>query len=258
MLCHLVNTILIIQQYISKLLEKTYITFEMAFFNARFEDIRLTLSIQGYQLNNQFIVREVGYWSPKISGVIQFNCKISASRLDTFSAKNIHIAENECHGIKVKKTVENAMASSDVSSVIKCLYQVTKIDGGVGDYIGIIREENIAPIIYKAGLGKHVVELDDLQILAKNNTTLPSFSDIKYIINSDSTKYKPCSLHDNLRTPEIPVCARIKAEIIANHLKQLNAQQQQQHQQQHQQQTPIQIQAQSQQDLYSLILQQNS
>ena len=219
----------------------------MAFFNARFEDFRLILSIQGYQLNNHFIVREVGYWSPKISGVIQFNCKISSSRLDTFSAKNIHICENEVHGIKVKKVVENGMASSDISSVIKCLYQMTKINGSIGDYIGIIREENICPIIYKAGLGKHVVELDELQILIKNNTTLPTFGDIKYMVSVDPTKYKPCSLHEILRTQEVPVCAKAKAEIIANHLQQLNAQQQK----------PVLIQGQST-DLYSIILQQNS
>lgn len=219
----------------------------MAFFNARFEDFRLILSIQGYQLNNQFIVREVGYWSPNLSGIIQFNCKISASRLDTFSAKNIHITENECHGIKVKKVVENGMASSDISSVIKCLYQITKIEGSIGDYIGIIREENVAPIIYKAGLGKHAVELDDLEILLKNNTTLPTFGDIKYMVGSDRQKYKPCSLHEILRTQEIPVCAKAKAEIIANHLQQLNAQQQKQ----------VLLQGQSN-DLYSIILQHNN
>ena len=67
------------------------------------------------------------------------------------------------------------MASSDISSVIKCLYQITKIEGSIGDYIGIIREGNVSPIIYKAGLGKHAVELDDLDYLLKNNTTLPTF-----------------------------------------------------------------------------------
>ena len=101
--------------------------------------------------------------------------------------------------IKVKKVVENGMASSDISSVIKCLYQITKIEGSIGDYIGIIREENVAPIIYKAGLGKHAVELDDLEILLKNNTTLPTFGDIKYMVGSDRQKYKPCSLHEILR-----------------------------------------------------------
>ena len=218
----------------------------MAFFDARFEDFRLILSIQGYQLNNQFIVREVGYWSPKISGVVQFNCKISASRLDTISAKNIHITENECHGIKVKKVIENGMASSDISSVIKCLYQITKIDGSVGEYIGIIREENVSSIIYKAGLGKHAVELDELKILIKNNTTLPTFGDIKYMVSADPNKYKPCSLHEILRTQEIPVCAKAKVEILANYLQQLNNQQQKQ----------VLVQGQSN-DMYSIILQQN-
>ena len=239
------------------------IIIRMAFFNANFADFRLILSIQGYQLNNSFIVREVGYWSPKINGVIQFNCKISASRLDTFSVKNIHISENECHGIKVKKVIENGMASSDISSVIKCLYQITRLEGSVGDYIGILREENIAPIVFRAGLGKHVVELDDLQILTKNNTILPTFGDIKYMISSDPTKYKPCSLHEILRTQEIPVCARAKVEIIANHLKQLQNSNNSVHQQQQaKHQHPInaqgqQHQQQSNEQLYSIILQQN-
>ena len=127
------------------------------------------------------------------------------------------------------------------------MYQITKIDGSIGDYIGIIREENVAPIIYKAGLGKHAVELDDLEILLKNNTTLPTFGDIKYMVGSDRQKYKPCSLHEILRTQEIPVCAKAKAEIIANHLQQLNAQQQKQ----------VLLQGQSN-DLYSIILQQNN
>ena len=198
----------------------------MAFFNARLNDIRLILSIQGYQLNNSFIVREVGYWCPKLSGVIQFNCKISQSRLDILSAQNIHISESECHGIKLKKVVKNGMASSDISSVIKCLYQATKIEGSAAEYIGILKEENVCPIIFKAGLGEYIIELDDLQLLHDNNSSLPSFGDIKFMVGTDPTRYRPCSLHENLRTSEVGVCARAKVEIIANHLKQLNEQSQ--------------------------------
>ena len=222
----------------------------MSQFKPRFEDIRVIFSIQGYQLNNQFVVREVGYWSPKINGVIQFNTKISASRLDTFSIKNIHIFENEFHGIKLKKFVENGMASSDVGSVLKCLYQVTKSEGSVADYIGIIREEMISSILYKAGLGKYVIELEDLITLTKSNTTLPSFNDLKYIIGTEINKYKPCSLHDSLRTSETPVCSRAKAEIIGNHLQQINAQQQQP--------KPIMMQNTNNQEVYSYIVQQTS
>ena len=75
----------------------------MAFFNARFEDFRLILSIQGYQLNNQFIVREVGYWSPNLSGIIQFNCKISASRLDTLVLKTYTSPKTNVMGLKSRK-----------------------------------------------------------------------------------------------------------------------------------------------------------
>ena len=223
----------------------------MSQFTPRFEDIRLILSIQGYQLNNQFIVREVGYWSPKLCGVIQFNTKLNLTRLDTFSIKNIHILENEIHGIKLKKIAENGMASSEVGSILKCLYQVTKIEGSRADYIGILREEKVSSILFKAGLGKYVLELEDLQILNKSNTSMPSFGDFKYIIGTEISKYKPCSLHEPLRTSETPICARAKAEIVANHLQQINAQQQQQPK-------PIMYQNHGNQDLYSYIVQQTT
>jgi hypothetical protein len=222
----------------------------MSQFKPRFEDIRVIFSIQGYQLSNQFVVREVGYWSPKINGVIQFNTKISASRLDTFSIKNIHILENEFHGIRLKKFIENAMASSDVASVLKCLYQVTKTEGSVADYIGIIRDEKISSIVYKAGLGKYIIELEDMFNFDKPNTTLPNYCNLKYIIGTEMSKYKPCSLHDSLRTSETPICARAKAEIIANYLQQMNAQQQHP--------KPIIIQSQDSQEVFSYIVQQAS
>lgn len=219
----------------------------MSQFKPRFEDIRVIFSVQGYQLNNQFVVREVGYWSPKMSGVIQFNTKISASRLDTFSVKNIHISENEIHGIRLKKFIDNGMASSEVGSVLRCLYQMVKMEGSVADYIGIIREENISSILYKAGLGKYVIELEDLIAIAKSNATLPSFNDIKYVIGTEMNKYKPCSLHDSLRTSETPVCSRAKAEIIANHIQQVTAQQQPK---------PIILQSHDNQEVFSYIVHQ--
>ena len=93
----------------------------MAFFNAKFDDIRMFLSIQGYQLNHQYIIREIRFWSQKITGVIPFNCKLNLTQIDSTSEKNIHIAENEYHGIRLRKILPNALPSSDASAVIKCL-----------------------------------------------------------------------------------------------------------------------------------------
>ena len=171
----------------------------MAFFNAKFDDIRMFLSIQGYQLNNQYIIREIGFWSQKINGVIPFNCKLNFTQIDSTSEKNIHIAENEYHGIRLRKILSNALPSSDASAVIKCLYHLTKRDDYDADYIGICKEENIAPIIFKAGLGKFILEID----YWRNNA--------------------------------LAVCAKAKCDIIVGQIMKINNQIQNQQQQQQQQ-----------------------
>lgn len=210
-------------------------------FNAKFDDLRLILSIQGYALNYQYIVREIGFWSRQLTGVIPFNCKLNRSQLDNISLKNIHICVQEQHGIPQKKIVDNGLASSDAFAVIKCLYHVTKCEQYDADYIGVLREENISPIIYKAGLGNYIYELDNLELFKNSSVNLLSLSDIKYIITNEPTKYNYCSLHDRLRNEQIPICAKVKCEIIANYIQQIiQSQQQQQHQGQPQQQSAYQ------------------
>ena len=203
----------------------------MANFTAKFDDIRLIVCVQGYQLNYQYIVREIGFWSRSISGVIPFNCKVNKSHLDQLSAKNIHIAVNEIHGIKQKKIVENALPSSDVSAVLKCLFQITKRDSYDAGYIGVCRDENVTSLFFKAGLGNYIYELDNLDIFQtvsnnnqnnlKNKLSFPTLLDIKFIVSSDPKKYGYCELHDRLRNNEFPVCARTKAEIISTYMQQL-------------------------------------
>ena len=204
----------------------------MANFTAKFDDIRLIVCVQGYQLNYQYIVREIGFWSRSISGVIPFNCKVNKSHLDQLSAKNIHIAVNEIHGIKQKKNVDNALPSSDVCAVLKCLFQITKRDSYDSGYIGVCKEENVTSLFFKAGLGNYLYELDNLdlfQSVTTNNSTnhskikssFPTLADIKFIISSDPKKYSYCELHDRLRNNEFPVCARTKAEIISTYIQQL-------------------------------------
>lgn len=203
----------------------------MAFFTAKFDDIRLIVCVQGYQLNYQYVVREIGFWSRSITGVIPFNCKVNKSHLDQLSAKNIHIAVNEIHGIKQRKIIENGLPSSDVCAVLKCLFQITKRDNYDSGYIGVCREENVTSLFFKAGLGNYIYELDNLDLFqsqtnsnpnsAKNKNTFPTLSDIKFIVSSDPKKYSYCDLHDRLRNNEFPVCARTKAEIISTYIQQL-------------------------------------
>ena len=199
----------------------------MAFFIPKFEDIRIIISVQGYQLNNRYIIREIGFWSPNLRGVIPFNCKLNLSQADSFGSKNIQIAENEIHGIKLRKIVENGLPSSEAYAVIKTLYHLTKRNDYDAVYIGILKDENISSVIFNSGLGKYVFEIETLELLRFSNPNFPAFTDFKYIIGSELKKYKACKIHEKLRNNEQPLCAKNKAEIVANHILQLRTQQQQ-------------------------------
>ena len=193
----------------------------------KFQDVRLILSVQGYELNNQYIIRELGYWYPLQSGVIPFNCKLNVSNLDSFSQKNIHIAESEFHGIKLKKKIENGLPASEACAAIRTLYHVSKRDDYAADYIGILNDEKIpSKLVFNSGLGKYAIILDELECLTETNSTLPTIHDFKYIIGTELNKYIPCGIHENLRNNETPLCARTKVEIVANHFKLLKKQQQ--------------------------------
>ena len=195
--------------------------------NISFDEIRLILSIQGYQLNHQFIIREIGFWSHRIMGVIPFNCKLNLTNVDSFSRKNIYMAETEIHGITLNNRIDNALPASEASSVIKTLYHLTNRDDSTAEYIGILKDENISALVYKSGLGKYLVELDNLELVSKCNAVLPTLHDFKFIIGTEFTKYRPCPIHNKLRGKAAPLCSRVKVEIVANYFQQMLKQQQQ-------------------------------
>ena len=189
----------------------------MALYSPSFEEIRIILCVQGYMLDYQFVLREIGFWSREKYGSIPFNCKINRNQLDTKNHKSVYFAENELHGIKLKSSVEFGLTNCEVKTVLKTLYHMTETNNPKTKYIGIIRDENINGLLFKAGLGNLVVDMDNLDIIRNTKNTCPSNNDYWVMMKSDPTRYKVCNLHEKLNIDYSPICAAIKAKYIADY-----------------------------------------
>src|SRR5882757_3230738 len=190
----------------------------MASYNFNFNDIRIIICVQGYSLPYQFVLREIGFWTPVCSGSIPFNCKINLNNLDVQSLKTINVLEDNIHGIKVKKNVDYGLALSDAKAVLRTLYHMTSWNSN-GNRIGICRDPNINGLLHKAGLGSYVVELDDLSIFKNTEDMIPSNKDLQSFMKNDPMKYTICPIHESLKTSDHPLCAKVKTEFIADFCK---------------------------------------
>ncbi len=187
----------------------------MANYIVRFDEIRVVLCVQGYMLDYQFILREIGFWSREACGSIPFNCKINRNQLDTRNHKSVYFAENELNGIKLKTSVEFGLTNCEVKSVLRTLYHMTESNNVQAKYIGIIRDENINGLLFKAGLGNLVVDLDNLDIFRNTMYKCPSNKDYWVMMKSDPFRYRICKLHDMLSIDSSPIRAAVKAKYIA-------------------------------------------
>ena len=187
----------------------------MAFPSIDFNDIRIIVCVQGYGLDYQYIVREIGFWFNGNSGSIPFNCKINRNHLDIPNQRIITYCEEKINGIRLKKSIDSGLALSETRAVLRTLYHLN--ENSKAKFIGVIPEDNITGLLYKAGLGSYVKDLNQLSIF-KNSEGIPSNSIIKSEIENKSGEYKICKLHDfNLIDNSLPFCAKIKAEYLANY-----------------------------------------
>ena len=184
----------------------------MATHSVNLNDIRIIICTQGYSLDYQFIVREIGFCSKYQSGVIPFNCKVNTKELDIKNQRNIYLLEDEIHGIKVKKNFDLGLAQSDYKSVLRTLYHSAKSPENDAKYIGIVRDQYIFGLLYRSGLGHLVIDLDTLSAFNEINKC-PSNGDLRIAMKND-IKYSQCYLHEQLRISEIPICAKAKAEYV--------------------------------------------
>ncbi len=190
----------------------------MASTNITFGDIRLILCVQGYSLDYQFIVREIGFWCNGLSGSIPFNCKINRNQLDVKNQKTLYALEELIHGINLKNVIKFGLAQSETRAVLRTLYHMAG-NGSESKYIGICRDENINGLLYKAGLGSFVIDIDNLEMFQHSEVKCPSNKDLQTVMQNDPVLYAPCHLHDNLMSDDKPLCAKVKAQYIADFCK---------------------------------------
>ena len=127
--------------------------------------------------------------------------------------------EEEVNGIKLKKKNEFGLAQSEVKAVLRTLYSMAKQTKA--KYVGICRDEYINSLLFKAGLGNFVVDLDHLNIFRSSTQHCPSNQDLIEYLKVNSNKYSICDLHDRLQTNEMPLCAKVKAEFVYDFCKNL-------------------------------------
>ena len=188
----------------------------MASENVSFGDIKVIFCVQGYILDYEFILREIGFWSHGVSGSIPFNCKINLNHLDVQSFKTINVLEDQIHGIKVKKNIDCGLGISDSRAVLRCLYHMNSWQCK-STRIGICRDANINGLLHKAGLGKYVIDLDELTMFKNTVNKAPSNKDLQEFMKNNPHKYKICEIHECLKNGEIPLCAKVKAEYLADY-----------------------------------------
>src|SRR5260370_8613332 len=189
----------------------------MALYMPSFDEIRIIICVQGYILDYQFVVREIGFWSREKFGSIPFNCKINRNQLDTKSNKSVYFAENELHGIKLKTTTQFGLTNCEIKSVLRTLYHMTETNNPKAKYIGIVRDENVNGLLFKSGLGNLVMDMNNLEIFRNSTNNCPSNKDYWVMMKSDPSRYKVCKLHSKLSINDSPICAAVKAKYIADY-----------------------------------------
>ena len=187
----------------------------MASENVNFGDIKIIFCVQGYMLEYEFILREIGFWTHGYSGSIPFNCKINLNQLDVQSIETINVLEDQIHGIKLKKNIDCALGLSDSRAVLRSLYHMNSWKCKA-NRIGICRDPNINGLLHKAGLGKFVIDLDELAMFKNSSDKVPSNKDLQEFMKINSQKYTICDIHERLKNGEMPLCAKVKAEYLAD------------------------------------------
>ena len=172
--------------------------------------------MQGYPLDYQFYIREVGFWSRDVCGSVPLNCKINNNELDLSNQQTIFYFEEEIHGIKLKKNFETGLPSSDLKTILKCIYHLTKSEVYDSSYIAICKEDKISGLLSKANLGKFVIEIDNLDLFKRNGVIFPTNDNIREQLNIYTKDFPICQYHELLKNNTIPLCSKAKAKYIAN------------------------------------------
>jgi hypothetical protein len=187
----------------------------MALINAKavsFNEIRVIICVNGYTVKNEFVVREIGFWSRNINSVIPFSSRITYNSLSSIDKTTINYLLNAHHGIGIKKQPNNGLLPSETCGVIKSIYHMCsdKFDDSKRIYIGYADDLNALQLLHKAGLSHLAINVKKLFEIEP-----PSNAKITEMCHYGKGIYSPCSLHEDLMNQMPPLCAKVKSLILA-------------------------------------------
>ena len=184
----------------------------MATQNIDFSDVKIILCAQGYPLDYQFVLKEIGFWCDGHSSSIPINLKLNRNHMDLRNQNIVQTYEDEVHGLKLKRNFENGLAFSDVKAVLRTLYHFNSNTNA--KYIGICKDEPLEGLLFKSGLGNYVTHLENLNFI--KNITLPTNENIRLHLKKSNNQYMICRYHDRLQINEFPSCSKVKAQFLAD------------------------------------------
>lgn len=191
----------------------------MAFISPNFDNIKVIICSNGFKIDCEFILREIGFCYNNVSSSIPFNNRMNRSKLDVTNQFIIDYMENESHGIKFNKKFEYGMTASEYIPVLKSIYHLNQTTSA--KYIGICKsDDGLKGLLFKAGFGHLIIELEDLEIFKNSGKILPTDGELMVIQQKD-LNIEPCRLHDRLNSSYKPFCAKNKAEYLFSYCKSL-------------------------------------
>ena len=176
-----------------------------------FNDIRVIFCINGFYIDEEFQVMEIGFWSRNISGVIPFFNKKCYSKLTHKDRMSVNYLTYAHHGLNLTNKFDKSLSQSEVVSCLKSIYQICSDENDSRIYIGYMNDNFFLNIAGKAGLGNLIVNIDKMyDEHAPSNEVMMRHNDY------GKAEYKPCFLHQKIENDKDPHCAKVKAKFLAD------------------------------------------
>jgi hypothetical protein len=171
-----------------------------------FSEIRLVLSVEGFYINETFVLKELGFKSKDLCGTVYF--KTECNQLNQKDRKTTAFLSNFIHGLNYYKNNEHWVSSNDFSAVIKTLYQLTEDGHDLSKkYIGYSNDLNLLTLLHKSGFSTVSVNLKEIF------DDIPTIKSIKSLPAYGFGTYRPCHMHQSINDFKYQ-CAKVKSLIL--------------------------------------------
>ena len=176
-----------------------------------FDDVRVVICLNGFSIENQFQIAELGFWSRNIKGVLPFKSTKAWTKLNHIDKITANYLTKEYHGIELSKMKDQeALNQNDIYGAIRAIYHLCDDGNENRKLIGYMGNQVLLDVLGKMGIGNYLVKIQDI---------VPSVSFSMENIRKDEKygrrEFSICNLHNDLDSGLTPNCARAIANYLA-------------------------------------------